>query len=84
MAITPMAKLMIVIHRSQVSDLLAALQAEGVCQILNAEEATISKDTTGLTAFRDRPRDLEELVARLERSIAFLKEHALPDKSASA
>jgi vacuolar-type H+-ATPase subunit I/STV1 len=83
MAITPMAKVMIVSHRSQVADLLAALQAEGICQILNADEATISKDMTGLTAFRDRPRDLEELVARLERSISFLKEHALPDKGAS-
>ncbi|MEN6426652.1 MAG: V-type ATP synthase subunit I [Phycisphaerales bacterium] len=83
MAITPMAKVLIVSHRSQVSDLLTALQAEGICQILNAEEAAISKDVPGLTAFRDRPRDLEELVARLERSIAFLKEHALPDKDAS-
>ena len=83
MAITPMAKVMIVCHRTQVADLLAALQAEGICQILNADEASISKDTPGLTAFRDRPRDLEELVARLERGIAFLKEHALPDKSAS-
>ena len=80
MAITPMAKVMIVCHRTQVSDLLAALQAEGICQILNADEAAISKDTPGLAAFRDRPRDLEELVSRLERSIGFLKEHAPPEK----
>jgi V/A-type H+-transporting ATPase subunit I len=78
-----MAKVMIVSHRTQVSDLLAALQAEGICQILNADEASISKDTPGLAAFRDRPKDLDELVARLERSISFLKENAPPDKSAS-
>ncbi|NLZ04933.1 MAG: V-type ATP synthase subunit I [Phycisphaerae bacterium] len=80
MAITPMAKVLIVSHRSQVGDLLAALQAEGICQILNADEATISKDAPGLTVGRDRPRDVEELLARLERSIGFLKEHALPEK----
>ncbi len=83
MAITPMAKVMIVCHRTQVSDLLAALQAEGICQILNADEAAISKDTPELAAFRDRPKDLDELVARLERSISFLKENAPPEKSAS-
>ena len=60
MAITPMAKVLIVSHRSQVGDLLAALQAEGICQILNADEATISKDAPGLTVGRDRPRDVED------------------------
>lgn len=83
MAITPMAKVMIVCHRTQVSDLLAALQAEGICQILNADEAAISRDTPGLAALRDRPKDLEELVARLERSIAFLKENSPPQKGGS-
>ncbi len=83
MAITRMAKVMIVCHRTQVSDLLAALQAEGICQILNADEATISKDTPGLTALRERPKDLEELVGRLDRSISFVKENAPPDKGAS-
>lgn len=83
MAITPMAKVMIVCHRTQVSDLLAALQAEGICQILNADEATISKDTPGLAALKERPKDLEELVARLDRSIRFVKENAPPEKGTS-
>lgn len=83
MAITPMAKVMIVCHRTQVSDLLAALQAEGICQILNADEAAISKDTPELAALRERPKDLEELVGRLERSISFVKENAPPEKGAS-
>ena len=66
MAITPMAKVMIVCHRTQVSDLPAALQAEGIRQILNADEAAISKDTPELAALCERPKDLEEPVARLE------------------
>ena len=80
MAITPMAKVMIVCHRTQVSDLLEALQDAGTCQILNADEAMVCKDTPGLAALRERPKDLEELVSRLERSIGFLKEYAAPRK----
>ena len=80
MAITPMAKAMIVCHRSQVSDLLEALQEAGICQILNAEEAMVSKESPGLAALRERPKDLEELVARLERGTSFLKEYAAPRK----
>jgi len=76
MAIAPMTKVMIVCHRSQVSDLLEALQEEGICQILNAEEAMISKDAPELVTVRERPKDIEDLIGRLTRSVAFLKEHA--------
>lgn len=80
MAIIPMAKVMIVCHRSQVSELLEVLQEEGICQILNADEAMISKDTPELAAVRERPKDVEELVSRLARSSAFLKEYAPREK----
>jgi len=80
MAITPMSKVMIVCHRTQVSDLLEALQDAGICQVLNAAEAMVSKDTPGLVPSRERPKDLEDLVSRLERSISFLKEYAPPKK----
>lgn len=80
MAITPMAKVMIVCHRSQVSELLEALQDEGICQILNAEEAAISRDTPELTTLKERPRDIEERVNRLERTISFLREYAEREK----
>jgi len=80
MAITPMAKVMMVCHRAQVSDLLEALQDAGVCQVLNADEAAITKETPGLAAARERPKDLEDLVARLERAINFLKDYAAPRK----
>jgi len=42
MAIAPMTKVMIVCHRSQVSDLLEALQEEGICQILRRGSARSS------------------------------------------
>ncbi|MHC4665063.1 MAG: V-type ATP synthase subunit I [Planctomycetota bacterium] len=80
MAIAQMAKVMIVTHRSQASDLLEALQREGICQILNAEEAMVSRDFPDLGAADERPRDVEQLLARLARSIAFLQDYARPQK----
>jgi V/A-type H+-transporting ATPase subunit I len=80
MAIAQMTKVMIVCHRSQVSDLLEALQEEGICQILNAEEAMVSKDTPELVTVGGRPKDIEETIARLDKSIGFLKGYAEPEK----
>ena len=80
MAITQMAKVMIITHRSQASELLEALQSEGIYQILNAQEAIVSKDFPELAAEAERPRDIEGLLTRLSRSIAFLKNYAEPPK----
>ena len=44
MAISMMAKMIIVTHRTDSAELLEALQHEGICQILNSEEATVSRD----------------------------------------
>ena len=76
MAIAQMAKVMIVSHRSQASDLLEALQHEGICQILNAEEAIVTKDFPELTTTAQRPKDIEQLLDRLAKCIAFLKTYA--------
>ena len=73
MAIAPMKKVMILSHRSEVEDLLEALQAEGIFQILRTEEAAVSRDFPDLAAAADKPRDLEQLVGRLEKGTAFLK-----------
>ena len=70
-----MAKVMIVSHRSQASDLLEALQREGICQILNAQEAMISKDSPELVVEAERPRDIEELLTKLDKAILFLKQY---------
>ena len=80
MAIAQMAKVMIVSHRTEAAELLESLQHEGICQILNAEEAAVSKDFPELGAAAERPRDIEELLSRLAKSIAFLKSYAEPAK----
>ncbi len=80
MAIARMAKVMIVSHRSQSVELLEALQSEGICQILNAEEAAVVKDLPELAVSAERPRDVEGLLVRLERSAAFLKVYATVPK----
>jgi len=81
MAIAQMAKVIIVTHRSQASELLEILQREGICQILNAEEAMVSKDWPELGTTAQRPRDIEELLNKLTKSIAFLKGYAESRKS---
>ncbi len=76
MAISQMAKVIIVSHRTEATELLEALQREGICQILNAQEAMVSKDAPELITAVERPRDIEELLNRLVKSIAFLKNYA--------
>ncbi|HUT29031.1 MAG TPA: V-type ATP synthase subunit I [Sedimentisphaerales bacterium] len=84
MAIVQMAKVMIVTHRSQASDLLEALQCEGICQILNADEAAVSRDFPDLAGGGERPRDIEELLGRLGKCIAFLGGYAEDRKGLAA
>ena len=72
MAIVKMAKVLVVSHRSEASDLLEALQQAGIVEILDAERAAISKQSSELQAEGGRPRDLEETHNRLERAIKFL------------
>ena len=81
MAIAQMEKLIIVSHRTQASELLEALQREGICHILNAEEAMVSKDFPELGTAAERPKDVEELLNRIAKSIAFLKTYAEPARS---
>ena len=76
MAIAQMAKVIIVSHQTQASELLEVLQREGICQILNAQEAMVSKDWPDLTTGAERPVKTEELLNRLAKSIAFLKRYS--------
>jgi len=81
MAISQMVKIMVVSHRSEAVGLLEALQREGICQILNAEEAMVSKDFPELGTVAQRPKELEEMLNRLTKSIVFLKNYAQPVKT---
>jgi V/A-type H+-transporting ATPase subunit I len=76
MAVAQMAKVIIVSHRTEATELLEALQHEGICQILNAQEAMVSRDWPELTTGAERPVKTEELLNRLAKSIAFLKSYS--------
>ena len=80
MAIARMAKIIIVSHRSQASELLEALQREGICHILNADEAIVSRDYPDIAASAERPKDIEGILARLKKSITFLEKHVHTQK----
>ena len=80
MAIAPMAKVIIVSHRTEASDLLEALQRDGICQILNADEAIVSRDFPDLGSTAERPKDVEALLSRLQKGITFLKSYGAPSK----
>jgi len=81
MAIVRMAKFVIVSHHTEAAQLLEVLQGEGICQILNAEEAMISKDAPELAAAGERPKETEDLLNRLQKCIAFLKGFGDPTKA---
>ena len=76
MAIAQMAKVIIVSYRTEASQLLEVLQREGICQILNAQDATVSRDFPDLAGTAHRPKDIEQMLGRLDKSIAFLKNYA--------
>jgi V/A-type H+-transporting ATPase subunit I len=80
MAIAKMAKVIIVSHCSEATELLELLQSEGICQILNAQQAMLSKDWPELTVTAERPKEIEELLNRLAKSISFLKGFAEPSR----
>lgn len=84
MAIAQMEKVLIVSHRSQASELLEELQREGICQILDAQEATVSKDFPELAELVQKPKDVERMLIRLEKSISFLKNYADAPKGLAA
>jgi V/A-type H+-transporting ATPase subunit I len=71
-----MAKILIVSHRSEAADLLDAIQKDGICQILNAEKAIVSKQWPDLGTAAERPRQTEELLGRLLKNLDFLKNYA--------
>jgi len=76
MALSQMSKVMIATHRSEAKEVLEALQRAGIMQVLDAERAMVSKDWPELGVDMQRPKDLEDMVGRLNKSIAFLSARA--------
>ncbi len=84
MAIAPMFKILIASHRTEAPNLLEALQQAGICQILNAEEAAVVRQTPDLAGQPIRPKEVEERLYKLGRSISFLGAYVEPAKGLSA
>jgi len=80
MAVSEMAKIIIVTHQTQASQLLEALQDAGIFQVLNAEEAMVCKDWPDLCYAASSLKETEEVLGRLTKSIAFLKSYAQTPK----
>ncbi len=76
MAIAAMKKVLIASHRSEAGDFLEKLQGMGVMEVLNAEQALVSKEWPDLQSEALKPRDLEEMVGRLEKAVSFLEKYA--------
>ena len=81
MAIASMQKVMIVVHRSQVSELLQTLQDAGIVQILDAERALVTIEWPELEVEPRRHRDLEDSIDRLAKAIVFLKPYAAKEQT---
>jgi V/A-type H+-transporting ATPase subunit I len=72
MAVERMMKILIAAYRSEAGELLEKLQQAGIVQILDAERAMVSKDWPELHIDVERPKELEDMVARLDKCLTFL------------
>jgi len=76
MAVSRMMKILIATYRGEAGELLEELQQAGIVQVLDAERAMVSKDWPELQIDLRRPKDLDEMVARLDKCITFLRKYA--------
>ncbi|MHC4256505.1 MAG: hypothetical protein ACYSUL_13010 [Planctomycetota bacterium] len=67
-----MSKFIVASHSSEASEVLEALQHQGICHLLEAEQATVTRDAPDLIPENKKPKDIEKLLSRLEKSISFL------------
>ncbi len=84
MAIAPMQKFIIASHQSESQQLLERLQDQGICQILNAEQAMVCKDIPDMCCAGVAPKELQSRVGRLEKALDFLKSYTPPKKGIDA
>lgn len=81
MAIAKMTKVIIVSHRTESAKLLEEIQRNSILEVLDAERATVSKAWPELMVEGKKPKDIEELVDRLSKSISFLENYSKGEKS---
>ena len=75
MPISKMSKFMIISMRYEAKELFEQLQTAGIAQVLNAEKSIVTKKWPELKTDSNRPRDLEEKIARYASAIAFLNDY---------
>ncbi len=76
MAVSKMTKVMVVSHRSEVFELLKQVQQAGIMQVLDAEQAMVTKEWPELAMEASRHKDIEEMILKLDTANAFLKDYA--------
>ena len=76
MAVAQMTKVLIASHRSEAGQLLEQLQQQGIIEILDAERSMVSIEWPELQMDVTRPKQKEELLARLGAAIDLLKKYA--------
>jgi V/A-type H+-transporting ATPase subunit I len=81
MAIAKMTKVLIVSHRSEAAELLEQIQQSSILEVLDAARTAVSKQWPELVVEAKKPKDIEELADRLEKSVKFLEAYAKEKKS---
>jgi len=81
MAVVRMMKILIAVYQGEAGELLEELQQAGIVELLDAERAMVTKDWPELQIDLSKPKDLEDMVVRLERCLSFLGRYAT-DKGA--
>jgi V/A-type H+-transporting ATPase subunit I len=76
MAVVRMMKILIAAYHSEAAELLERLQQAGIVELLDAERAMVTKDWPELQVDVEHPKNLEDMVGRLEKCLAFLGRHA--------
>ena len=71
MAISQMAKFIIVSHRSEAEHLLEDIQGHGFCQILDAERSMVTKEWPELTVESKGGRRTQDIINRSQSAYDF-------------
>lgn len=79
-----MQKIIIASFRTEVAALLEAIQAEGILQILDAERCIASKIWSDLRTETEKPKDIEQMLTKLEDAVGFLKLYSPKSAATSA
>ncbi len=75
MAVAPVKKILIISHQSQSQALLTSVQKAGIVHLLDADSTAVIKADKELKAATTRDRATDEMCQKLDKAVAFLKQH---------